>query len=161
MSGPLAIPPARAMPDRVAAVASVHGAGLVRDTDDSPHRGLDRVEAEVYLGWCDPDPTAPPETIPVIATRSRPQASATSSMSSPLRCTGTRRRGPSATTARPRSFTGSVSTRCSAGTCPDRESQDVIRNTGWSGAMRQRSASGDVALTPSKKAPTSHFHRFR
>ena len=66
MSGPLAISLARAMPDRVAAVASIHGAALVRDSDDSPHKGLDRVKAEVYLGWCDPDPTAPPETIPVM-----------------------------------------------------------------------------------------------
>ena len=66
MSGPLTIALARAMPERVAAVASIHGAGLVRDTEDSPHVGLDRVKAEVYLGWCDPDPTAPPETIPVM-----------------------------------------------------------------------------------------------
>ena len=66
MSGPLVIALARALPERVAAVASIHGAGLVRDTDDSPHRGLDRVRAEVYLAWCDPDPSAPPETIPVM-----------------------------------------------------------------------------------------------
>jgi len=66
MSGPLAIALARAMPDRIAAAASIHGAALVRDSDDSPHRGLDRVKAEVYLGWSDPDPSAPPETIPVM-----------------------------------------------------------------------------------------------
>jgi carboxymethylenebutenolidase len=66
MSGPLVIALARARPERVAAVASVHGARLVRDTDDSPHGGLDRVRAEVYLAWCDPDPSAPAETIPVM-----------------------------------------------------------------------------------------------
>lgn len=66
MSGGLVISAARAMPDRVAAVASIHGAWLVRDTDDSPHKGLDAVNAEVYLGWCDNDPTAPTEEIPVM-----------------------------------------------------------------------------------------------
>jgi carboxymethylenebutenolidase len=65
MSGPLTIALARAMPDRIAAVASIHGAALVRDSEDSPHKGLDRVKAEVYLAWCDPDPSAPAETIPV------------------------------------------------------------------------------------------------
>jgi carboxymethylenebutenolidase len=60
MSGGLAIAVARARPDRVAAVASIHGAWLVRDTDDSPHRGLEGLEAELYFAWVDPDDTAPP-----------------------------------------------------------------------------------------------------
>ena len=59
MSGGLAISLARAFPERVAAAASIHGAWLVRDTDDSPHLGLDTVHAEVYLAWCDDDATAP------------------------------------------------------------------------------------------------------
>jgi len=59
MSGGLAISLARALPDRVTAAASIHGAWLVRDTDDSPHRDLDRVHAEVHLAWCADDPTAP------------------------------------------------------------------------------------------------------
>ena len=54
------------LPGRVAAAASIHGAWLVRDTDDSPHRNLDTVRAEVYLAWCDNDATALPETIPVM-----------------------------------------------------------------------------------------------
>ena len=66
MSGGLALALARALPERVAAAASIHGARLVRDTDDSPHRGLDTVRAEVYFAWCDNDATAPPETIPVM-----------------------------------------------------------------------------------------------
>ena len=66
MSGGLVISLARAMPERVAAVASIHGAWLVRDTPDSPHVGLDTVAAEVYLGWCDNDDTAPPDTVPVM-----------------------------------------------------------------------------------------------
>ena len=66
MSGGLVIALARAMPDRVAAVASIHGAWLVRDTPDSPHRGLDAVAAEIYFGWADNDPTAPAEHVPVM-----------------------------------------------------------------------------------------------
>ena len=66
MSGPFVISAARAMPDRVAAVASIHGAWMVRGTDDSPHLGLDTVKAEVYLGWADNDATAPPEEVPIV-----------------------------------------------------------------------------------------------
>ncbi len=66
MSGGLAISVARALPERVAAVASIHGAWLVRDTPDSPHQGLGTVKAEVYLGWCAGDATAPEEHVPVM-----------------------------------------------------------------------------------------------
>lgn len=65
MSGGLVVSLARALPDRMAAVASIHGAWMVRDTPDSPHLGLDTVRAEVHLAWCADDPTAPAETIPV------------------------------------------------------------------------------------------------
>jgi carboxymethylenebutenolidase len=61
MSGGLVVSIARAMPDRVAAVASIHGAWMVKDTPDSPHLNLDTVRAEIYLGWADNDATAPPE----------------------------------------------------------------------------------------------------
>lgn len=63
MSGGLAISLARAMPERVTAAASIHGAWLVRDTPDSPHVGLDAVRAEIHLAWCDNDPTAPVDTM--------------------------------------------------------------------------------------------------
>lgn len=66
MSGGLAISLARAMPDRVKAVASIHGAWLVNDEDDSPHQGLDAVDAEIYFAWADNDQTAPPEDVPVM-----------------------------------------------------------------------------------------------
>lgn len=65
MSGGLVVSLARAMPERVAGVASIHGAWMVRDSDDSPHLGLDTVTAEIYLGWADNDATAPPEQVPV------------------------------------------------------------------------------------------------
>jgi carboxymethylenebutenolidase len=66
MSGGLAVSVARGIPDRVVAAASIHGAWLVRDTPDSPHRDLDRVRAELHFAWCDNDATAPPESIPVM-----------------------------------------------------------------------------------------------
>ena len=66
MSGGLALALARALPERIAAVASIHGAWLARDTDDSPHLHLDTARAEVHLAWCQDDPTAPADTIPVL-----------------------------------------------------------------------------------------------
>jgi carboxymethylenebutenolidase len=66
MSGGLAVSVARGIPDRVAAAASIHGAWLVRDTDDSPHRDLGSVRAELYFAWCDNDATAPVDSIPVM-----------------------------------------------------------------------------------------------
>ena len=66
MSGGLVISLARAMPERVAAVASIHGAWLVRETPDSPHLDLDSVRAEIYFGWCDSDPTAPADDVPTM-----------------------------------------------------------------------------------------------
>lgn len=66
MSGGLAISLARALPERLAAAASIHGAWLVRNEPDSPHLGLDTVTAELYFGWCDNDDTAPPATADVM-----------------------------------------------------------------------------------------------
>lgn len=66
MSGGMALAVARALPDRVAAAASIHGAWMVRDTPDSPHLDLDSVRAEVHLAWVDGDPTAPADTMHVL-----------------------------------------------------------------------------------------------
>lgn len=66
MSGGLAITAAKAFPDRVKAAASIHGAWLVLDTDESPHLGVDAIEAELYFGWVTGDDTAPESTIPVM-----------------------------------------------------------------------------------------------
>ena len=59
MSGGLVVSLAKALPERVAAAASIHGAWLVRDTPDSPHCGVDAIQGELYFGWCDNDATAP------------------------------------------------------------------------------------------------------
>lgn len=66
MSGGLALSVAGAFPDRVTAAASIHGAWLVRDTEDSPHLLVDPIRAELYFGWCDNDATAPAEHVPIM-----------------------------------------------------------------------------------------------
>ncbi len=66
MSGPMVLALAQMMPDKVAAVASVHGAWLVSDKDDSPHKQLDKIKGEVYFGWADNDPTATREEMEIM-----------------------------------------------------------------------------------------------
>lgn len=66
MSGPLVLALAQNMPDKVGAVASIHGAWLVNDKDDSPHKQLDSIKAEVYFGWADNDPTATKEEMEIM-----------------------------------------------------------------------------------------------
>ena len=61
MSGPLVMSLAQNMPDKVGAIASVHGAWVVTDKDDSPHLQIDQIKSEVYFAWADDDPTATPE----------------------------------------------------------------------------------------------------
>jgi carboxymethylenebutenolidase len=54
---------AAAHPDRVAALASFHGGGLVTDAPDSPHRSAGEIQAELYLGHADQDPSMSAEQI--------------------------------------------------------------------------------------------------
>jgi len=66
MSGRLVLALAQAMPDRVGAVAAIHGGGYVVDRDDSPHLQVDKIKGEVYFGWADEDPGAPKEHIAIM-----------------------------------------------------------------------------------------------
>ena len=50
MSGPFALMTAATYRDQVKAAASMHGVKLATDADDSPHRHLDAMNAEVYVG---------------------------------------------------------------------------------------------------------------
>ena len=54
---------AAAYPDRVAALAAFHPGGLVTDDSDSPHRSAGDLQAEVYLGFADEDPSMTAEQI--------------------------------------------------------------------------------------------------
>jgi carboxymethylenebutenolidase len=55
MGGRISVMVAGRLPDRVAAVASFHGGGLVADTPDSPHLLADRISATVYVGGAEND----------------------------------------------------------------------------------------------------------
>jgi carboxymethylenebutenolidase len=55
MGGRISMMLAGRLPDRVGAVASFHGGGLVTDTADSPHLLADRMTAKVYVGGAEND----------------------------------------------------------------------------------------------------------
>ncbi|MGI8864920.1 MAG: dienelactone hydrolase family protein [Solirubrobacteraceae bacterium] len=57
---------AAAHPDRVVALCSFHGGGLVTDAPDSPHCSADKLKAELYLGHADQDRSMTPEQIAVL-----------------------------------------------------------------------------------------------
>jgi carboxymethylenebutenolidase len=44
-------------PERVAGLAAFHPGGLVTDAPDSPHRSAGELEAELYFGFADDDPS--------------------------------------------------------------------------------------------------------
>lgn len=54
---------AAALPDRFRASACLHGTSLVTDGADSPHLGAPRIRGELYCGFAEHDPFAPPATI--------------------------------------------------------------------------------------------------
>ncbi|HEY1927877.1 MAG TPA: dienelactone hydrolase family protein [Caulobacteraceae bacterium] len=56
MGGRFALLAAGTYPDRVAAIASYHGGGLVSDAPSSPHRLAPRIRAEVYVAGASDDP---------------------------------------------------------------------------------------------------------
>jgi len=57
---------AAAYPARVAALGGFHGGGLVSDADDSPHLSAGSLDAELYFGHADQDPSMTPEQIAVL-----------------------------------------------------------------------------------------------
>ena len=63
MSGPFVFAAAAAFPERIAAIASIHGARMVTDRDDSPHRMASRIRCETYVACAETDVWAPPEAV--------------------------------------------------------------------------------------------------
>jgi carboxymethylenebutenolidase len=63
MSGPFSIWAAAAYPDRVRAAASLYGVRLHIDAEDSPHRRLSEIEAELYVGAAEHDDYVPLDMI--------------------------------------------------------------------------------------------------
>ncbi|WP_159766505.1 dienelactone hydrolase family protein [Streptomyces sp. HM190] len=66
MGAALALRTASAFPERVAAVGGFHGGRLATDAPDSPHLTVERITAEVYLGFADNDSSMPPEQIELL-----------------------------------------------------------------------------------------------
>jgi carboxymethylenebutenolidase len=50
-------------PDRLACIASIHGANLVTERPDSPHRMAPRIRCECYFACAEIDRWAPPADI--------------------------------------------------------------------------------------------------
>jgi carboxymethylenebutenolidase len=59
MSGPFVMAAAAAFPERIQAIAAIHGANMVTDRDDSPHRMAPRIRCETYIGCAEIDKWAP------------------------------------------------------------------------------------------------------
>lgn len=68
MSGPFVFAAAAAYPNRFAATASIYGAGLLTDEDDSPHLTADRIQGEIYFACAEIDRYAPKEQIDALTT---------------------------------------------------------------------------------------------
>ena len=63
MSGPIAMWAAAAFPERLRAIASIHGANMATDKPDSPHRIATQVRCESYFACAEIDKWAPPADI--------------------------------------------------------------------------------------------------
>jgi carboxymethylenebutenolidase len=66
MGGRVGLHIAAAHPERVAALASFHGGGLVTDAPDSPHRSVGKLNAELYFGHADQDASMTAEQIALL-----------------------------------------------------------------------------------------------
>jgi carboxymethylenebutenolidase len=62
MGGPLAFRTAGAVPDRIGAVATFHGGGLVTDKEDSPHLLIPKTHASYLIEIADNDDKQDPAT---------------------------------------------------------------------------------------------------
>lgn len=63
MSGAFVMAAAASYPDRIKCIASIHGANLVTDRGDSPHRMVPLIECECYFACAETDQWAPKENI--------------------------------------------------------------------------------------------------
>ena len=58
MSGPFAVMAAATYP-RMKAAAALYGVDMVTDKPDSPHKLIDEVKGELYIGFAEVDPAVP------------------------------------------------------------------------------------------------------
>lgn len=66
MSGPFVMAAAAAFPQRVAAIAAIHGANMVTLSDDSPHRLAAGIRCETYVACAEIDKWAPPDDMAIL-----------------------------------------------------------------------------------------------
>jgi carboxymethylenebutenolidase len=66
MSGPFVMAAAAEFPDRIKSIASIHGANMVTDRADSPHRMPPRIRCESYFACAETDKWAPKEDIAIL-----------------------------------------------------------------------------------------------
>jgi carboxymethylenebutenolidase len=64
MGGRFGLRAAETFGSELAAASLLHPTGLVTDEPDSPHLGVERVKAALYLGFGEADEVAPPSDIP-------------------------------------------------------------------------------------------------
>ena len=67
MSGPFVVWAAAAFPDRLACIASIHGANMATDQSDSPHRVAPALRCESYFACAEIDRWAPAADIAKLA----------------------------------------------------------------------------------------------
>lgn len=63
MSGPFVVAAAAHFPGRIACIASIHGANMVTDAPDSPHRLVAKIRCESYFACAEIDKWAPKRDI--------------------------------------------------------------------------------------------------
>ena len=63
MSGPFVMWAAAQFPARLRCIASIHGANMATDADDSPHRMAPKIRCECYFACAETDIWAPPADI--------------------------------------------------------------------------------------------------
>lgn len=66
MSGRLVTAVAGSFPDRVAAICSMYGVGIVTAKDDSPHLLAPKISAECYFAFAETDATVPAYVVPTL-----------------------------------------------------------------------------------------------
>ena len=79
MGGRTSLVVAGRVPEQVAAAMSFHGGGLATDDSGSPHLLADRIQAAVYVGAAENDPSHTPSSRQSWTQRSPPPASSTPS----------------------------------------------------------------------------------
>jgi carboxymethylenebutenolidase len=67
MGGPFVLWAAAEWPERLRAIASIHGANMVSDRPDSPHRMPPKIRCESYFACAEIDKWAPPADVEALA----------------------------------------------------------------------------------------------